>query len=353
MSRRARLLWAGAVAVLVMLVLLTPQAEGPDSTLALRRYLTNLGFEVRDDASLPEPPGTLILLQDLRQPDEERTILDWVEQGGRLVVADPDSPIVGILGASYAGPIGFVGTLDLEPRCLASEVVGVGAVVVRASDAALSADAAEFVSCIQAAEGSFLLTRRHGEGTVTLLGGVSPLTNELLPNRDNAVLAAQLAGPGRRVVFGPALPAGPTGTTDLWGLLPQSARVAAVALILAVVLFAARRARRLGRPVIEAPVAPIPASELVHATARMFRRARAVAYCGTILREFAAQRFSRARGLAPRAEGLAATVAHASELPEARVDEILRGTDPRTDEDLIMLGRDLEELASRTRVAGG
>ena len=331
------------------LVLLTPPAEDPGSTVALRRYLTNLGFEVSDSASPPAAGGTLILLHDLREPEEERSILSWVERGGKLVVADPNSSVLGLVGASRTGPIGFAGTVEVEAACLAPEAVGVATVVVRASDAALRAEAAEFISCLPTGDGAFILTRRYGGGRITLLGGMSPLTNALLTDADNAVLALQIAAPGREVVFGPPLPPDPSGTTSLWDLVPEPARAGGVAMILAVLTFALGRARRLGRPVLEEAVAPIPASELVRATARMYRRGRAVAYCGSLMREVAGVRFSRARGAANRAADLVAAMSHATAVPEDRVRQILNGPPPNTDADLIALGRDLEELTSRAR----
>ena len=348
MSRR-RLFWVGAIAVLVGLVLLAPRAEDPEATLAVRRYLANIGFEVADAEQPPAPGGTLVLLHDLRAADEARSILRWVEEGGKLVVADPDSAVLDMVGGAAAGPIGLVGTVELQPRCLAPEVVGVGRVTARASDTALLAHDDAFVSCFPAGDGALLLTRRYGEGRVTLLGGVGPLTNELLADADNAVLAAQVAGPGTEVVFAPPQPSGALVGASAWDLLPDRARVVVVALILSGVGFALVRARRLGRPVREDPVAPIPASELVRATARMYRRAGAVAYCATLLREAYLGRLSRGRWAMAGGEAPVRMVARATGLPQRRVEEILRGPDPHTDDALIRLGLELEELATRAR----
>jgi hypothetical protein len=348
-SRSPRLFWAVGVAILVALVLLTPPAENPGSAVALRRYLTSMGFEVSDASSPPEVGGTLILLHDLRVPQEEGSILSWVRAGGRLVVADPTSAILGAVGASRLGPVGFANTVEIGPACVAPEAIGVGKVVIRASDVALRAIDAAFVSCLPAGDGAFILTRRFGDGRITLLGGMSPLTNALLPAEDNAVLALQLAAPGRQVVFGPPLPPGSSGAGGLWDLVPDSAKAGGAAAILAAIVFALARARRLGRPVPEEALAPIPASELVRATARMYRRGRAVAYSGALLREATVARLARSRGATNRGAELVTAVSHASAVPEERVREILDGPAPSTDADLISLGRDLEELASRTR----
>ena len=349
MSRRGVAYWVGAGLVLVLMVVLAPRAESPQDTLAVRRYLANMGLEVVDASRLPPPGGTFILLNDLRDGRQAGALLRWAERGGRLVVADPRSVIVTLAGASADGPIGLVGTVDLEPGCLASEVAGVERIVARASDVALRPTHDDFVSCFPAGGGAFLLVRRHGAGQVILLGGLSPLTNELLRAEDNAVMAVQVAGPGPDVVFGPPVPPGAAPRGSAWSLLPDRARVVVVALILAAVGFALVRARRLGRPVIEEPVAPIPASELVLATARMHRRARTAAYCGRLLRDAVADKLSRRLGVAGRGQDLSRILAHAGRVPESRVEEILRGPDPTSDEELIHLGRELEELTARTK----
>jgi hypothetical protein len=342
------ILWVvGALAVVAMVVL-APRAERPEDTLAVRRYLSNMGLDVVDAARPPLPGGTLILLNDLRDGRQARALLRWAERGGRLVVADPNSLIVTLAGASPAGPMGPVGLAIAEPGCVAPEVAGIERIVARASDAALLPSDDDFVSCFPVRKGGFLLTRPYGAGQVTLLGGLSPLTNELLTEGDNALLAFQVAGPGPDVVFGPPLPAGAQPRGSAWSLLPDRARVVVIALALAAVGFALVRARRLGRPVLEEPVAPIPASELVRATARMHRRARTAAYCGRLLRESVAARLSRGLGAAGRAEELSRILAHAGRVPEERVRQILGGPDPKSDEELIHLGRELEELTART-----
>jgi hypothetical protein len=117
------------------------------------------------------------------------------------------------------------------------------------------------------------------------------------------------------------------------------------------VAFALVRARRLGRPAPEESLTPIPATELVRATARMYRRARAAPYCGELLRAEATARFARRLGSSGTDE-LSRILAHQSGISPDRVTEILRGPETLTDESLINLGRDLEELAARARRTG-
>ncbi len=86
----------------------------------------------------------------------------------------------------------------------------------------------------------------------------------------------------------------------LWELLSGAAQLVIIEIVVAAVVFAIARARRLGRPVIEEPIAPIPAGELVRASAGLYRQARAVTFCGRLLRRSASERLARRVGAAPR-----------------------------------------------------
>ena len=349
MITRRRLALIGAIVVLAAIVVLTPRSEAPDATDAVRRFISNLGHEVRDSAGLPEADGTLVLLADLRTPEEAQSILDWVEGGGHLVVTDPSSLIVPLTGASTAGTVGLTGVQELAPGCVAPVVAGTERVAVRATDQVLVADDPAFVPCFATGDGAVLLTRALGDGRVTLLGGPSALTNELLLQADNARFAAALAGDGE-VVFGPPT-TGPPTSAGIWDVLPDGARAAIIGIVAAAVAFALVRARRLGSPVIEEPVAPIPGSELVRAAGRLYRQARATGYAGTLVRRAAVARIGRRTG-ASGAGDVSGALSRASGLPPERVEAILAGPEPRTDEELMELGAELEALSMRAEMGG-
>jgi hypothetical protein len=345
---RRRALIVAAVVGLAAVALLTPRSEDPNATQALRRYLGNLGFSVTDGEGLPPPDGTLVLLSDLRAPEELAPILEWVEGGGHLVMTDPDSALVPMLGASAGATIGFTGIEELEPGCVAGVVTGIERIAVRASDRVLDTDDPAMVACFAVDDGALLLTRMYGEGRVTLIGGSSALTNAMLRDADNALLAAQLAGRGGEVVFGPPT-LNPPAPLGIWDALPDAARAAIATIVGAAVAFGLVRARRLGRPVLEDPIAPIPGSELIRAAGRMYRRARATAYAGGLMRHSFASRLSLRLGTAGSAD-LPGALARAAGLPREEVEEILEGRDPRTDEELMELGAALERLAARAEM---
>jgi len=345
---RRRVVVATAIVVLAGLVLLTPRTEAPQSMDALRRFLGSLGYDVSEGAGLPPAGGTFVIVEDVRRPDEAQAILEWVQDGGHLVVTDPMSEFLGPLGGTSAATIGFIGTQELAPGCVSPAVVGVERVVVRATDRVLESADPAVVSCFPVGDGAFLLTRDLGDGRLTVIGGPSAFTSAMLRDEDNAVLAAGLAGPGQEVVFGPPASSAP-GPIGLWDALPDGARAAVVGIATAAVAFALVRARRLGRPAVEEPIAPIPGSELVRAAGRMYRQARATGYAGTLMRRAAAARLSRRLG-GVGTHDLVATMARASGLPQDRVGEILGGREPRSDEELMELGAELEGLSARAEI---
>jgi hypothetical protein len=344
MSRRMITVWLSIVVLLGVLVLLMPRAESGESTLALRRFLAGSGMDVSEGDPPPPPGGTYVLFHDLRTPDEARSLLEWAESGGRLVVADPASAVIGLAGAEADEPLGLVGAQTLEPACFAEEVVGVRRVVARASERTLRGD--PFVSCF----GGLVLVRAHGRGSVVLLGGFTAFTNEYLRSADNAMFALRTLGRGSAVSFGsPTAPQGGAAPMNVWAALPGRGKAMIVAIVLAAVAFAAVRGRRLGKPVMEEPITPIPASELVRATSRLYRRGGSLGYAARVMRESTRARMGRRFGVEAGHDVLPAIAANATGMPPDRVEDALAGPEPRTDEELIRLGSLLSEVETRAR----
>ena len=106
---------------------LDPGSPGPLGTKALMDVLRELGGEVRISS---DPPGsaiqTTLLLSDDLTPERRQELLDWVRQGGTLVVADPSS------GVTEVEPAGStrIGLLDaeIERRCDVAALRDVGRV---------------------------------------------------------------------------------------------------------------------------------------------------------------------------------------------------------------------------------
>jgi hypothetical protein len=348
MSRRRR--WVvGAVAVVVTLAvwsLAAPRDLGSGELIVLRRFLPASGLEIRDADAPPAGGGAFLLLVDHRTSDEEETLLSWVNSGGRLVVADPGSQLFERFAVA-PDRAGVFGATALSPGCVRPETVGVGAIEVAATDQLLSTGGVSG-ACFSSGGGSFALFVPRGRGEIVLLGGASVLTDPYLDRLDNAVFARTLLDAGGPVVFGPAAP--PTAEVrSLWSVVPTRAKAVVWEFAVAALLFALARGQRLGRPVPEDPVSPIPSGELVTATARLYRRGRAVAFCAGLVRTWTAERLARRLGIPPDPDRrrLAATISNATGVEREPIERALAGPEPANDEELVALCRELETMARR------
>lgn len=345
--RRTFIIGAGVGLLLAATIIAGPGDRtgdrGPRGTLALRRTLSRLGYDVRRADDPPPPPATFILVADLRDSDGAAELQQWVEAGGRLVVADPESLALSLFGVGPEARIGALGPESLKPGCAAHPAAGVRRIVVRGGEASLGAADPSAIACFPARRGSFVVSVRAGDGEAIFLGGPSPLTNELLRRADNMAFAAGLADSRGPVVFGTPLPEGApqAAPSGLWASLPTAAKAAVVQLVLALVLYALVRARRVGRAITESPRTPIPAGELVRATAQLLRSAKASGHASRLMRDHATRRVAARLGFGPsEAAGLARS--RAGELGD-KARDALTGADARTDDELIALGRTIEE----------
>jgi hypothetical protein len=346
MTRRRRIVaWVvGILGAIAILALLAPASAGSGRLVVLHRFLPAMGTPIYEDA---EPPttGTFLLPVDQRSDEEIDPLLAWVAGGSRrLIVTDPASAVFERFGVSTTR-VGLIGNTTLVADCVRPETLGVQAIEVSSSDRLLTTTQGS--SCFAVGDASYVVFIPQGLGTVVLLGGPSFLTDDLLNHADNAVFALDLVGSGP-VVIGPATPT-TTVSTSFWGALPTSAKAVVWELMVATVVFALARGRRLGRPVDEEPISPIPSGELVHATARLYRRARAIAFCGSLLREWTAARFTRRTGVAPDPDRarLSVAIARSANVPVDRLEQALAGPEPSTDEQLAALGRELESIADQ------
>jgi hypothetical protein len=178
-----------------------------------------------------------------------------------------------------------------------------------------------------------------------LTGGSSFLSDRSLNRADNAPFAMGVLGPGP-VVIGP--PRDPGRAVTVWAALPTAAKAVIWELIVAAGVFALARGRRIGWPVAEEPVSPIPSGELVHATARLYRSAKAVAFCGGLLRGWTATRLTKRTGVAPDPDPARVSVAigRATGIPVDDLEHALAGPDPTNEEQLVALGQELETIAT-------
>ena len=368
MKPRSWLPWAVLVAGLAAIGLvagrpgsggppLSPRSNGPTGTRALVEAVRSLGGDIR---SQREPPGptdsvALVLLDDM--DDATRDALGaWVDAGGRLVVADPGSPL------NPAPPVALAqgGTsssellrgCDLAALKPVQQVDVPGALLLEVPDQA--------TGCFPGGLRSWLVVARRGQGTVVSLGGAGAFTNAHLGRADNALLAVGLLAPGpgeRAVVVEPSAPGG--GRKGLGELVSPGVKLGLVQIALAFGVYALFRARRLGAPVVERQPVQLAGSGLVTAVGQLMHRGRRRAWAASVLREdlrrVARTRLGVPAGTSPEvlAEVLAERSGRSDPARRQALEEALTGAPPSDEADLLVLARTLDEVRREVSGHGG
>jgi hypothetical protein len=333
---------------------LDPASPGPLGTKGLVEVLRGLGGRVTVSAGQPGTgTDTALLLSDDLTPQRRQGLLDWVRRGGTLVVADPSS------GVTRVEPVGStrVGLLDaeIERRCAvpalrdAERVAAPGGVVfeIPEGQGAPGNRPHATQACFPRNDGAWLLVQPLGGGTVVRLGGASALVNQELGEADNAILLASLLVPveGTAVqVLQPPLPGG--GTAGLGDLIAPRVRLALWQLVLAFVLLALWRARRLGRPVAEPQPVQLPGAELVVAVGNLLQRAKGRGQAAGLLTDDLRRSLAERLGLPPStpADQVADTVAERTGIPRERVLRTLTRTTPRDEAELVALSQAADSI---------
>jgi Domain of unknown function (DUF4350) len=219
-----------------------------------------------------DPRGTVVVLDPsaLLHSEGER-LLRFVAQGGRLVIGgrEPQEILPALLGAPPRWAAR--GEARLYPaKSTATSVAGVGE-LAGASEGEWT-ESRGYAAPLRGARGDgLLLERTLGAGTLALVADASPLQNRLLASADNAQFALDLSGRGRQpVVFVESL----HGYGPSRGLAAVPARwwVAFACLLLAGLLWAIARGRRLGVAEPAEEQASPARADYVHAISLLLRR---------------------------------------------------------------------------------
>ncbi|MCY7373955.1 MAG: DUF4350 domain-containing protein [Spirochaetaceae bacterium] len=193
-----------------------------------------------------------------------------------------------------------------------------------------------------------------GPRSVTLLGNPTALQNSRLGEEGNAALSLGLLGANPRLVwYLPSLSDVPASaqTESFYSLVPPGVWWGLVQLLVAVLLVAAWRARRLGAVVVEPLPVVVRAAETVEGQARLYRRGGARDTAAAALRTGLRSRLVPLMGLPSRAEQGAVVDAVASRARRTPPDvaALLYGAAPPDDAALVRLADDLDALEREVR----
>ncbi len=325
-----------------------PESTSPDGTHALVTLLREHGVDVVEapDVSAAESaarPGTLIVvLQTLQNLDDD--VLSRLSNlpGDRLLVA-PSSRTREALAPhiTLAGSVPFGGS---EPGCDLREAARAGVVQLGVSDEYEAVDDFSITRCY---DGAVVRYAEDGR-TVTVVGSGDFMMNGGLLTDGNAALAMNLAGTNPRVIwYAPQKRQGESDAgAEISDLVPPAVAWIVIQLCLAIALVALWRGRRLGPLVAERMPVVVRASETVEGRGRLYRSRRARDRAATALRTATLQRMLPRLGLSTNAEppAVVQAVAQRSGHHAQTVAHTLFGPPPQTDDDLVQLARELDEI---------
>lgn len=363
-SRRVR--WLAAlvgVALLVVTAILVvlgsaarQQADDPRSSTqtgsgALGALLQADGVDlattsqVGDAVDRTDGQTTLVVAAGERLSEAEAQRL-VATPAARLVLLRPSRAALDrfAVAAAVTGPADGV----VDPGCAAPAAQRAGAVTLTELPAAYQPTGPSAFTCYRAGAGFAYLQTTAGRGrpVEVIAGG---LTNADLGETGNAALGLNVLGSQPRIVWlmatdqpAPAEDADPT-------LLPSWWALGVVQAALGLVVVGIWRGRRLGPILTEALPVTVRASETVEGHGRLYYRLNARDRAAEALRTGARLRLSRVFGHARDPVALSEVVGSRTGRDAGQVRALLFGPPPDTDDHLVELTRNLDQLEQEAR----
>jgi Domain of unknown function (DUF4350) len=336
---------------------LSPTSDDRLGTSALVALAGELGTDVEVTDKLPalttgdDPPDIVLLFLDLLDEDQTKLVEDWVDAGGTLVVTDPASSFAPGRAGVFDRPSDLGAPTRLRQDCEIDPLTGIDVSAVRPRHGGvLYHSPVGSDTCLDDGSGSaYVVVTGEGDGNVVAVGGAGIMVNAALAKGENAPVAAALLAPqpGTRLLV---LEPGPLATTGggrtLGELISPGVKAALLQLVLAFVVYALWRAKRLGRPVLEPQPVAVAGSELVAATGGLLDRSRSPQHAGELLRRDLRAFLSDRLGVPRDAQlgVLAAVAAERTGLDEPMLGWAL-GPEPVLDDgQLVTLARTIDRI---------
>lgn len=323
------------------------ESTNPDGAHALVTLLREAGVDVVvantvADVERAAGPDSLLLVAETYLVVGNDPMARLAAVPGDRLLIEPLSTTRELLAPEIR--IGRDSTMGGKPNCDLPEARRAGEVQFGVSDTYGAAGEGPITKCYDGA----VVRYQAGGRTVTVVGSADFMTNSGLLKQGNAALAMNLAGTRARLIwYAPQHPEGEkAGGSDISDLIPDAVNWIVWQLCVVVLLAALWRGRRLGPLVAEKLPVVVRASETVEGRGRLYRSHRARDRAADALRTAALQRVLPRLGLAVSAAPPAVVTAvsgRCDKSPEA-VHYLLFGPPPATDEDLVNLSRELDDI---------
>jgi hypothetical protein len=340
---------------------LDPRSPDAGGSRAVAQLLADQGVtttvvtsSARAAAAAGPDTTLLVAVPDLLTAGQQSALHKATERsGGRTVLLSPTPASAGIL-APGVDPVKATSVRVLSPGCdlPAARRAGdatVGGIVYSITEP--NGGGAD--SCYPSSGHPTLLRLPAGNGGDTVvLGSYDLLQNDHLDEQGNASLALQLLGAHPKLIwYLPSLDdtsALDGGRQSFLDLIPDGWNWALLQLVIAAVIAALWRARRLGPVVAEQLPVAVRAAEATEGRARLYRRARARGRAAEALRAATRNRLAPLVGIPPSHadDPDALTTAVAARLADPTVDvrSLLHGPPPPDDAALLRLADELDAL---------
>jgi hypothetical protein len=341
---------------------LDPESPGQQGTRALVEIIRQHGTPVTVARSVPaasdqltrNPDAVLVIARSDRLVPSDLATLRALP-GDRLLL-DPTSDTLDALtpGVTQDGMSSGTPAPDCSlPAAANAGPVGLlGAAVYKAPAGA--------TTCYFGDGRPSLVQLPVNGANVTVLGSADPFTNERLAEDGNAALGMNLLGSRSSVIWllPEPPPSGAGGHKSFTELVPFGVKLAVLQAVIAVVLVALWRSRRLGPVVVEPLPVVVRSAEAVEGRARLYRARQARDRAAMALRAGTLERLTAMLGMpnsaatdpAMATEIIAGIAAHTGQT-HAAIGAALYGPPPMDDAELVRLSGYLDELERQVRSA--
>ncbi|MGH3097859.1 MAG: DUF4350 domain-containing protein [Streptosporangiales bacterium] len=335
---------------------LSTESAAPDGTRALAELLDDRGVTVHesddphaaaDDATAST---TLVLADTVYLTDKAAHAV--AASAADLVLIRPASTRLAEI-TDRVEQSGSNTQDSTKPGCSLHVAVRAGRAELGGATYKLTGSRAGAIRCYRSDDGFGLVRLRDSGRTITVIGSTLPFLNEHLDEQGNAALALNLLGAHEDLTW--LLPdpesSGGVQTGSFSDLIAYPVRLSLFGLVVAVVLLAFARGRRLGPVVSERLPVVVRAAETTEGRARLYRSLRARPRAAGALRGGTISRLRRLLGLPRRTEPVAVVAAITSRTGRepANVHALLYGDSPDDDAGLVRLADELDTLEGQVR----